>query len=230
MSEEANITKSKAPRVEGWEEPWTEFISKYPQGPINWGEDDCMLLAGANVELLTGEDFWTDHRGKYSSEFGSAKYLKSLGYSDAAAMIDSYLDRIPVAFAQRGDLVCYQGQIGICLGQESLFRGYIELPKEYAAGIISQETGAGTESKSESEVIAASASDLDELYNSLPEEQAEQLSVALLDLQEKGFSTGIILIGDTSAAANAAMPVKDTENIARIPTLKCECAWKVGND
>jgi hypothetical protein len=110
-------------RVSNWEELWTNFMMKARDSAFTWGEDDCMLLAGENVKVLTGQDLFSEHRGKYSTEKEALAYLKSLGYTRPEDMVDAFLDEIPVPFAQRGDIVLHQGSLGICMADLSLFKG-----------------------------------------------------------------------------------------------------------
>lgn len=113
-------------RKSNWEDVWAQFMLDYPSGPISWGYDDCMILAGKNIQALTDgdQDFWSEHEGAYSNQVGALLHLKSLGYNTPGEMLDGLglPTRPGVGFAQRGDLVEYQGQIGICEGAHSLFR------------------------------------------------------------------------------------------------------------
>ena len=110
-------------RVSNWESVWGEFIANFARGPIIWGQNDCMLMGGYNLEVLTGEDIWTEHVKKYDTEFGAFRYLKSeVGVEDCEAFWDQYLPTQPVAMAKRGDLVLFDGCVGICLGRKSLFK------------------------------------------------------------------------------------------------------------
>lgn len=112
-------------RKSNWEDIWTQFLLGYPTGPIDWGQNDCMIMAGKNIQVLTADDrdFWSKHLGAYSSGLGALLHLQSLGYSAPGDMLDGLgLEVKGVGLAQRGDLVEYQRQIGICLGATTLFR------------------------------------------------------------------------------------------------------------
>jgi hypothetical protein len=86
---------------------WEPRLNAYLEQivPHEWGSHDCLLYIAGAVEAQTGRDFAKDHRGKYDSEAGSRRYLKTLGFASPRKLLDSLLDKIPPAFAKRGDVV-----------------------------------------------------------------------------------------------------------------------------
>lgn len=117
------LTEAELTRVIDWESSWGEFLAGFARCPLIWGQNDCMLMGGYNLEVLTGKDIWTEHVGKYDSEFSAYKYLKKeVGCEDCEQFWDNYLPVIPVALAGRGDLVLFQGCVGIVLGRKALFK------------------------------------------------------------------------------------------------------------
>lgn len=116
-----------------WETPWVEFIAEAREAPLEYGQFDCMLMMGRNIEVITGDDVYTTHVGKYSTELGSFRYLKKLGYPSLVDQMDALCPRIPVAQARRGDIVYWEKDncIGICLGSASLFK-HVQQPCQKA--------------------------------------------------------------------------------------------------
>lgn len=117
-------TSSRLTRLPDWEERWQHFVQKHYDAPLIWGVDDCMLMAGRNVRALTGEDVFSEHVGQYDSEIGAFRYLASLGWRMPEEMVATFLPSIPVAFAQRGDLLLYKDCIGVCLGKKTMFKAF----------------------------------------------------------------------------------------------------------
>ncbi|HYD39124.1 MAG TPA: hypothetical protein VEA60_16015 [Allosphingosinicella sp.] len=103
-----------------WDERLAAWAEKAWVEPHRFGRHDCLLAALDAVEAQTGRDFAQGHRRKWRSRTGGARYLRSLGLSSLEAAIDLCLDEVPVAFAQRGDLVLVDGAPGVCLGAEAL--------------------------------------------------------------------------------------------------------------
>ena len=110
-------------RAVNWEEVWSSFMMGARKTPFVWGESDCMIFAGENVLILTGVDLVSSHKGKYSTEREAIAYLKKAGYDRPVDMVASHLEEVSVSMAQRGDLVMYQGNLGVCMAGLSLFKG-----------------------------------------------------------------------------------------------------------
>ena len=115
-------------RYEDWPERLARFVEGATGRPFVWGERDCALWAADWIETATGIDPASDYRGRYRTERGAARALTTRGHGGVAAAFTAALgeDRvIAVAYAQRGDLVCWHGPqgdtIGICVGMSSAF-------------------------------------------------------------------------------------------------------------
>ncbi|WP_158133661.1 DUF6950 family protein [Vibrio navarrensis] len=86
------------------------FLEMYQGRPFETGVNDCALFVSDWVRLLTGHDFAEPFRGKYTSDLGSARLMKKLGYKDLYDLVASTLDahgakRASPMLAQRGDVV-----------------------------------------------------------------------------------------------------------------------------
>lgn len=87
-----------------WEPRLNAWLEGRQDHPHQWGEHDCLLQPAGAIEAQTGRDFAEGHRGKYRSANGATRYLRTLGFRMPAQLLDSILDRVPPAFAQRGDI------------------------------------------------------------------------------------------------------------------------------
>lgn len=110
-------------RFDDWESRLGQFIADNRDRQFEWGNFDCILMACAAVEAMTGSDAAKAYRGQYSDRAGSAKALRDLGEGTLLKTVDAVFARKPPAFAQRGDLVWFAGSVGICIGAHGLFVG-----------------------------------------------------------------------------------------------------------
>lgn len=110
-------------RLSDWEARLAEYLAGVFHTPHQYGVHDC-ALHGANAVLAqTGVDHGAPFRGRYTTELGAARALKKHGAGTLEATFDAHLPIIPTALARRGDLVCAQGAIGVCIGGEAVFAG-----------------------------------------------------------------------------------------------------------
>lgn len=119
---------------------WTEAVR---DRPFAWGTWDCLHLAAAVLEALTGEapPEAIDRRGAYADAKGAEAVLRGLGFACAADLVTAVLgDPVPWSAAWRGDLVEREteagGAIGVCLGDRAGFAsayGLLLLPMSRTA-------------------------------------------------------------------------------------------------
>jgi hypothetical protein len=110
-------------RKPGWEDALADYLASVRDRPHDYRTHDCLLFAAGAVKAQTGVDLARGHRGKYKSEAGSVRYLRSLGFRSAAALINSLLPKVPPAFAHRGDIVLVDGIPAVCMGDHALMVG-----------------------------------------------------------------------------------------------------------
>ncbi|MXP42995.1 DUF6950 family protein [Allopontixanthobacter sediminis] len=110
-------------RRDDWEARLGRFIADNRARPFEWGQHDCILMACAAVEAMTGFDAAKAYRGQYTDRAGSAKALRELGEGTLLKTVDAVFKRKPPSFAQRGDLVWFAGSVGVCMGAQGLFVG-----------------------------------------------------------------------------------------------------------
>lgn len=109
-------------RFEDWPVRLDAEIEAARPRVFQWGEHDCLMFTARVVQALTGVDHAAAWRGKYETELGAARILKRLRYADtAAAATDKLGPAIAVLLAQRGDVVTFDGALGICSGAHGVF-------------------------------------------------------------------------------------------------------------
>lgn len=79
--------------------------------PFCWGENDCCLFVADVCLAACGKDPAADYRGRYRTELGAKRALAKTHGSIAAAL-DAHFERVPVAMAQRGDALVFDGPQG----------------------------------------------------------------------------------------------------------------------
>lgn len=103
-------------RLQDWPERLGAYIVSHLATPFAWGSHDCVSFANGAHEALTGERIglptWFD-------EAGATLMLDSFGGLIPA--VDSTLPRVPLLFAQRGDLVLIEAAgrewLAVCDGE-----------------------------------------------------------------------------------------------------------------
>lgn len=108
-------------RLSNWEDSWTQFMGPLRKEPFEWGVNDCVLAVGRNVEALTGWDFYSPHVGKYSSAKEAQSYLVANGFSTIVDLVEHYLPEASISHAKRGDVLMFQGSLGIHMGNHAVF-------------------------------------------------------------------------------------------------------------
>lgn len=110
-------------RLRDWEERLTAFLAESRDRSFTWGEFDCILFSMSAVEAQTGIDHAAEYRGRYSDKAGAAAILKAQGKGTLLRTLDATLPRRKPSRARRGDLVWFEGSVGVCIGAEALFVG-----------------------------------------------------------------------------------------------------------
>lgn len=106
-------------RFEDWPTRLDRFLLARKSEPFVWGKNDCCLFAADAILAMTGEDFAVRFRGKYDDLKGAVKILHELGKSPDSISelpVDFGLEEVPIAYAQRGDVVLIDEQFGESLG------------------------------------------------------------------------------------------------------------------
>lgn len=124
-------------RLPDWEERLGAYIASVRDRPHVWGEHDCILHGASAAEAQTGVDIAEAYRGKYADRKSAAAILKAQGKGTLLRTLNATLSKRRPAMARRGDLVWFEGSVGVCLGREAAFVGE-ELLAE-SAGVAMRE-------------------------------------------------------------------------------------------
>jgi cell wall-associated NlpC family hydrolase len=99
-------------RRDGWEVRLAEVIEAARHAPYVLGQTDCLRLACAAVEALTGTDFWPRFAGyktKRQALLTIAKIAPSLGEAVTTTL---GVPPTPTLAAQRGDIALFRDATG----------------------------------------------------------------------------------------------------------------------
>lgn len=124
-------------RFEDWPTRLDAFFLSRKNEPFVWGKNDCCLFAADAIVAMTGEDFAARFRGTYDDLKSAVKILREMGKSISGLASDlAKLEEIPILFAQRGDVVLIDGELGESLGIVALDGVSIAGPGVDAEGLI----------------------------------------------------------------------------------------------
>lgn len=109
-------------RLINWETRLNKYIEKMSDYPFIWGESDCCHFANNAIKEITGNKFNIPILNSFKS---TAKYLKE--NNGIENVIDNYLKRKDVLYANRGDIVSgivdnKRIGIGVCMGDYIVFK------------------------------------------------------------------------------------------------------------
>lgn len=99
-----------------WQNDFLQLVQDRHDTAFEWGATDCVLFAADAVLAMTDVDPAKASRGKYKTETGAKKHLASQ-YGDLYKAWDGKLERLEhVNFVQNGDVVVFDGALGITSG------------------------------------------------------------------------------------------------------------------
>lgn len=100
-------------RLPGWEQRLAAVLESAGAKPYVLGEHDCVTVACAAVQALTGRELWGQWRGKYSNRREALQLCVEFGGSFTGA-ISRLFGAAPVAWklARRGDVAEYRQALG----------------------------------------------------------------------------------------------------------------------
>ena len=116
-------------RLPDWEDRLHAYLDSVADKPFAYSSHDCALHGANAVLAMTGEDFGEPFRGRYRSAAGAIRALKVFGAGDLVLTFTAALgEPINPAFAGRGDMVLYDGSIGVCMAGFAWFAGEEDAP------------------------------------------------------------------------------------------------------
>ncbi|NEX89122.1 hypothetical protein G4923_10445 [Aeromonas rivipollensis] len=90
-------------------------IQAASERPFCWGENDCCLFVADVCLAACDKDPAAQYRGRYTTEIGAKRVLaKTHGSIEGA--LDALFVRVPIAMAQRGDALVFDGPNGLTAG------------------------------------------------------------------------------------------------------------------
>jgi hypothetical protein len=109
-------------RRQDWPLRLEEEIEKARSRKFSWGTHDCALWTAGVVAAITGVDYASAWRGQYTSEFGALKAIAKNGYEGLDEVVTKALgEPVNTLTAQRGDVVLFDGALGVCTGSSAAF-------------------------------------------------------------------------------------------------------------
>jgi hypothetical protein len=112
-------------RQDNWHQALKDEFEHSKSLPFQWGTNDCAHFAFRCLQAQTGVDYGKPFR-KYKTIRGAYNLIRRYGGSDLETAFDRWanengMEKIPVARAKRGDLICYQNPNGEkCMGVVAL--------------------------------------------------------------------------------------------------------------
>ena len=103
-------------RVENWPAALAAEIASAQNKPFAWGSHDCGTFAAAVETAVTGETGFGDALGGYKTAIGAARKLRKIGFATIEDLVAARLVEITPSFAQRGDVVAIDTDLGPAIG------------------------------------------------------------------------------------------------------------------
>lgn len=115
MHQLSSTVKTKLP---GWQGRLLTTIEELKEVPFVWGQNDCCVFAAKCIDAQYGTEIAPSIIGEYDTELGAKRFtIKRAKSSSITALIDTYLtERVDIKFAQRGDVVTFNGALGLTAG------------------------------------------------------------------------------------------------------------------
>lgn len=109
----------------GWQTRLLTTIEELKEVPFVWGENDCCIFAAKCIDAQYGTEIAKEVVGQYSTELSCKRYMiKRAKTTQLASVLDTFLPvRLTPKYAQRGDVVLFEGALGPTAGV--LWAGYV---------------------------------------------------------------------------------------------------------
>ena len=111
-------SSTNKPKTPGWQTRLLETVEGLKETPFAWGQNDCCIFAAKCLDAQYDTHIADGVVGQYETELGCKKFMiRRSGSTDLNAVLSTFLtNRIHKNFAQRGDLVVFDGDFGPTAG------------------------------------------------------------------------------------------------------------------
>lgn len=119
-------------RLDDWEQRLLAYIEALDIDAL--GVAPCARFAADAAQVQTGVDYYAPYRGRYRTETGAAKVLRTIGGGDLPLTFDMHFEQKMPVMAQRGDLIFNGESMGVCLGADAAFiheSALVFLPRQH---------------------------------------------------------------------------------------------------
>lgn len=123
-------------RIDDWEQALADYLAGKREAVFAWGTCDCAMFAAGAVLAMTETDPAEEIRGRYKSQAGAGRAIKRAGFADLGEWVSSKFAEVPKVYAQRGDILMFDGSLGVCAGAVAWFVG----EEDGAPGLVSHPT------------------------------------------------------------------------------------------
>lgn len=105
-------------KTAGWQTRLITTVNKLKETPFAWGQNDCCIFVAKCLDAQYGTNIAEGIIGQYSTELGSKRFMLEKAKSTyLPTMLDVYItQRVDKKYAQRGDVVTFNGDLGLTAG------------------------------------------------------------------------------------------------------------------
>ena len=105
-------------KIPGWQTRLLTTVNSLKEVSFQWGQNDCCIFAAKCIDAQYGTKIADEVVGQYDSEISCKRFmLKRVKDTSLAMVLDSFLPvRVDRKFAQRGDVVTFNGDLGLTAG------------------------------------------------------------------------------------------------------------------
>ena len=105
-------------KTAGWQTRLLTTVNELKEVPFVWGQNDCCIFAAKCLDAQYGTSIADGIIGQYSTELGSKRFMLEKAKSAyLPTMLDVYItQRVDKKYAQRGDVVTFNGDLGLTAG------------------------------------------------------------------------------------------------------------------
>lgn len=101
-------------RPSGWEMRMAAAIEAAQDREWAWGSHDCASFAArVAADILQGPPVWAEYLGRHDDARGAIAVLRAAGVSCLGDLMDTRANRIPAAYARRGDVAAIRLRGGL---------------------------------------------------------------------------------------------------------------------